>query len=274
MRYCLLFLLALWAARLPAQSYGHAQYAKDKPTAAQDWTTGNKTFSVSSDVILYVMPDGWVLELKGTEEGTTLESARSKIQRKADNVVLKLNAMGILSTAITITNSGQERVSGWKTDAHGNSTYVVTGYAVSKNILIRYEDASLYSKIISESAAENFDQVLQNYCTVGDEQSAYAELYRQAMEVLIEKQNEYAEFYKSDILPGALVKNERYNAMTPTPGTYYQAGTQRTAALSSYDRVIGGEYGNAAVRYTVHLDYTFTLQKRSQSKQYIYIKSN
>ena len=273
MRYILFLLLALWAARLPAQSYGNAQYAKDQPAAIPGWISGSKTFTVSSSVILYVMPDGWILELRGTVEEPGLEIAKTKIQKKADAFTKKLNAMGIASTEITITNSGQERVSGWKTDAKGTSIYTVIAHSVSKSILIRYTDASLYSKIISEGSAEGFDQVQQNYCTVGDEQSAYAELYRQAMEVLMEKQNEYVTFYNATLLPGALAKNEKYNVITPNPGTYFQPGTQRTNALTNYDRVIGGEYGNAAVRYTIHLDYTFTLEKKKQTSQYIYIKS-
>lgn len=272
MRYILFLLLAFTAARLPGQSYGNAQYAKDKPVAAQDWVSGNKTFSVSSDVILYVMPDGWVLELKGTEEAASLDLARAKIQKHVDSFMKKLIALGIAADEITVTNSGQERVSGWKVDAKGNSTYGVTGYTVSKNILMRYTDAGLYATIISEGTAENFDQVVKNYCTVGDEQSAYGELYRQAMEVLIDKQNEYAAFYKATVLPGAAAKNEKYNVMTPTPGTYFQPGTQHTS-VGNYDRVIGSEYGTAAVRYTIHLDYTFTLEKNKQSSQYIYIKS-
>lgn len=272
MRAIFILLLAVISAGLSGQSCPDYPYIKDKPAVISDWTTGTRSFTVSADVILYVMPDGWVLELKNTEEQPTLEQARSKMQKHVDAFTRKLNALGIASTEITVTSSGQERISGWKSDPKGGLIYGVTGYSISKNMLIHYTDASLYSQIISEGATENFNEVLQNYCTVGDEQEAYAELYRQAMEVLLDKQNYYASFHKAQVQPGAMPRNERYNATVPTPGTYYRPGAQATS-ITGYDRSVGGGYGNAAVRYTVHLDMTFTLEKKQQTSKYIIIKS-
>lgn len=260
-----LFLLFLFSGSfLSAQSYANYPYAKDQPGVKDVWPGGTKSFTVSSDVILYVPPDGWVLELLGTEEAPTLELARTKIQQHIDALTKKLNAMGIAASDITVTTESQERVSGWKSDGKGGSSYTTIAYSLTKSVLIRYTDVLLYSQILSEASLHGFDNVKQNYCTVADEQAVYAELYKQAMEVALEKQMKDASYFNANILPGSKVTRETYNVATPTPGVYVQPGVQRSPN-NKYDRVIGGEYGNGAVRYTIHLEYTYTLQKRNQT---------
>jgi uncharacterized protein YggE len=278
MRSILLFLFLGLSVFVPAQSegnynipgsYGNCGIPDPPKTRCQPipgWDCGSRAFTVKSDVVLYVQPDGWVLEIEGTEEAPSLATTRTKIQLRIDAFTKKLNGMGITSENITVTTISQERVQGWSLQPNGISTYTTTGYSITKSIRIRYTNAQLYSRIISEGSLQGFDNITQNYCTVADEQAAYAELYRQAMEVAMEKCDEYIHFYGAELLPGWHVSKEQYNVVTPTPGVYFQPGVQRES-LSGYDRAIGSEYGKAAVRYTVHLELAFTLNKKAKPAQ-------
>jgi len=263
MRFILLLAFLFPGILSLAQNYGNRGYALDQLKQIPGWDCGPRTFSVNADVMLCVAPDGWVIELQGTEEASTLSESRNKMQVRTDVLTKKLNALGIPSTDITVTTVSQERVMGWKPGPNGYSTYVPIAYSLTKSMLIHYSEASKYSLIVSEASLQEFDNVMQNYCTVADEQEAYAEVYRQAMEVALGKCDEEARFYQADVVPGWTVTREQYNVITPTPGVYVQPGAQRDS-YAGYDRVLNGEYGSGAVKYTLHLEITFTLQKKSK----------
>jgi hypothetical protein len=93
------------------------------------------------------------------------------------------------------------------------------------------------------------------------------------MEVMMEKQNREAAQNRANVLPGGKVTRETYDVQTPTPGVYVQPGVQRVAA-NGFDRVIGREYGNGAVRYKIHLDYSFTLQQQVHTSSPIKTRNN
>lgn len=262
--YLLLLFLPLMFS---LQQCVHRKKATPPPVVCKDTTTKvipgwTKTYAVAADVILYVMPDAWVIELQGTDEAPTQDGARNKMQFHADAFVRSLKELGVKEEDITVSTVSQERITDWREDEKGRTTYTTVAYSVTKSVLVRYTDVRLYSQIISKGSEHRFDRVTQNYCTVGDEQAVYAELYRQGMEVAIDKQTQQAQFYKAAVVPGSGVPKEKYSVATPTPGVYVPPGSQ--SMVSGYDRVIGGEYGTGAVRYTLHLDYSFTLQKKAQ----------
>jgi hypothetical protein len=107
--------------------------------------------------------------------------------------------------------------------------------------------------------------VQQHYCTVADEQAVYAELYRQAMDVCMQKRAETAEQQRAIISPIWNVSSEYYDVQTPPPGVYAAPGTTAVSQNTGFDRVLSSEYGNSAVRYTVHLEITYTLTKPQPS---------
>jgi uncharacterized protein YggE len=75
--------------------------------------------------MIYVQPDAWILELHGTEEATSLETARTRLQTRITAFQKKLNAMGISNENITITTFSQEKNSGWKFTQEQGSVYGV-----------------------------------------------------------------------------------------------------------------------------------------------------
>lgn len=254
---------------------GHAQvlsnyyYNKDiqntQQEQQQNWPCGDRQFTAKSDVMIYVPPDAWILELHGTEEATTLETARARLQTRITAFQKKLNAMGIANENITITTFSQEKNSGWKFTQDQGSVYGVIGYTLTKSIVIKYTEAKMYNQIVSAAGEQGLDNIRQNYCTVADEQAVYAELYRQAMDVCMQKRSEQAEFQHALISPTWNVSSEYYDVQTPTPGYYVPPGTAAVPQNSGYDRVLSAEYGNAAVRYTIHLEITYTLSKPQQN---------
>ena len=259
--FTLLILLTATACGY-SQSQANYYYNRDiqnQPDAS--WPCGDRQFTASSDVMIYVPPDAWILELQGTEDATTLETARTRLQTRINAFQKKLNAMGIPNEDITITTVSQEKNSGWKFTQEQGSVYGVIGYTLTKSILIRYTDSKMYSGIINAAGEQSLDNVQQHYCTVADEQVVYAELYRQAMDVCMQKREEQASFQKALISPTWNVSSEYYNVITPTPGVYVPPGTAPAPVANGYDRVLSPEYGNGAVRYTVHLEITYTLTK-------------
>jgi uncharacterized protein YggE len=248
------------------QSYANYQYSQDRKPDNSPWPNGTKSFTSTADIIIYVPPDGWIIELQGNEEAPTLEQARLKIQTRIDAFTKKLNANGISSADITVTSVSQERIKGWKSDGKGGSVYTTISYSLIKNMLIHYSDPKKYNTIITEASVVSFDNVQQSYCTVGDEQAVYAELYRHAMEVVLQKQSENIQFYNANPLPDAYVSYEDYDVITPNAGVYVQPGNYVQPA-QKYDRSIGTEYGTGAVRYVIHLQYTYTLQKQNKIQQ-------
>lgn len=247
-----------------AQSLSNYQYNRDfqnqKPE--QNWPNGERQFTSGSDVMIYVPPDAWILELHGTEEASTLETARIRLQTRITALQKKLIAMGIPNEDITITTFSQEKNSGWKFTQDQGSVYGVIGYTLTKSIMVKYSDSKMYSQIISAAGEHSLDNVQQHYCTVADEQAVYAELYRQAMDVCMEKRAEQAEFQHAIISPTWNVSSEYYDVQTPTPGIYVPPGSSPpTSQNAGYDRVLSPEYGTGAVRYTIHLEITYTLSK-------------
>jgi uncharacterized protein YggE len=248
---------------LSGQSQSNYYYNRDiqNPPASETWPGEGKQFTSVSDVMIYVPPDAWILELHGTEDATTLETARARLQTRITAFQKKLNAMGIPNEDITITTYSQEKNSGWKFTPEQGSVYGVIGYTLTKSILIRYKDPKQYSQIITAAGDQSLDNVQQHYCTVADEQAVYAELYRQAMDVCLQKQAETAEHQRAIITPAWNVAEEYYDVQTPTPGAYVAPGTVPVPQNSGYDRVLSSEYGNGAVKYTIHLEITYTLTK-------------
>lgn len=246
-----------------AQSQSNYYYNRDiqNQQPDQSWPCGDRQFTAASDVMIYVPPDAWILELHGTEDAGTLESARLKLQTRLNAFQKKLNTMGIPNTDITITTVSQEKNSGWKYDAAGKATWGVTGYTLTKSILIKYNSSNTYSQIITAAGEQSLDNVQQHYCTVADEQAVYAELYRQAMDVCMLKREEQASFQKAMISPTWNVSSEYYDVITPTPGIYVPPGSTPAPTSNGYDRVLSPEYGNGAVRYTIHMEITYTLTK-------------
>jgi len=244
------------------QSQSNYYYNRDilNPQTDNSWPCGDKQFNASSDVMIYVPPDAWILELYGTEEAPSLETARMKLQNRINAFQKKLIAMGIAPEDITVTTISQEKLSGWKVNEKGVSVYGVTGYSLTKSVLIRYTNATTYNEIITAAAEHSFDNVQQHYCTVADEQAVYAELYRQAMDVCMQKRTEEAVFNNAVIAPTWTVQSEYYDVQTPSPGTYFPPGSGREV-VSGYDRVLNPEYGSGAVRYTIHLEISYTLTK-------------
>lgn len=250
-----------------AQVLSNYYYNKDIQNAPQDasWPCGDRQFTAKSDVLIYVPPDAWILELHGTEEATTLETARARLQTRIAAFQKKLNAMGIANEDITITTFSQEKNSGWKFTQEQGSVYGVVGYTLTKSIVIKYTEAKMYNQIVSAAGEQSLDNIQQNYCTVADEQAVYAELYRQAMDVCMQKRSEQAEFQHALISPTWNVSREYYDVQTPTPGYYVPPGTAAPPQNAGYDRVLSPEYGNGAVRYTIHLEITYTLSKPQQN---------
>ncbi len=246
-----------------AQTQSNYYYNRDilNPPADQAWPSGQKQFTSVSDVMIYVPPDAWILELHGTEEAGSLETARTRLQTRITAFQKKLNAMGIPNEDITITTFSQEKNSGWKFTPEQGSVYGVVGYTLTKSILIRYTDSKQYSQIITAAGDQSLDNVQQHYCTVSDEQAVYAELYRQAMDVCMQKRAETAEHQRAIISPTWNVSSEYYDVQTPTPGAYVPPGSAPVPQNSGFDRVLSSEYGTAAVRYTIHLEITYTLNK-------------
>jgi uncharacterized protein YggE len=248
-----------------AQVQGNFNYNKtvqQQSVNADNWPCGDRQFTAASDVMIYVPPDAWILELYGTEEQPTLESAQAKLQVRITAFQKKLNAMGIANEDITVTTVSQEKIQGWTTNAKGVSVWTITSYSLTKSILIRYTDPLMYNRIISAASEHMLDNVQQHYCTVADEQAVYAELYRQAMEVCMQKRDEEATFYNATISPTWNVSGEYYDVQLPAPGVYVQPGTNpQLQSNSGYDRVISPEYGTSAVRYSIHLEITYTLTK-------------
>ena len=245
------------------QSQSNYYYNRDiqNKSADNSWPCGDRQFTAASDVMIYVPPDAWILELHGTEEATTLEAARSKLQTRLNVFQKALNAMGIPNEDITITTYSQEKISGWKTNAQGVSVWSVTGYSLTKSILIKYAESQLYNRIINAAGEQSLDNVQQHYCTVADEQAVYAELYRQAMDVCMQKRAEQATFQNALISPVWNVTSEYYDVVTPSPGVFVPPGSTPVPQNNGYDRVLSPEYGNGAVRYTIHLEIAYTLTK-------------
>jgi uncharacterized protein YggE len=229
--------------------------------AYSDWMCGERSFSVTADICINVPPDGWIIELQGSEEQTTLALASTKIQARIDALTKKLNAKGIPSTDIVVSTVSQERVRENKQNAKGQWVSVVTGYTLTKKIQIKYPEMSQYAGIVTDASTQLFDQVLSNYCTVADEQAVYAELYRQAMEVVLQKEDEDVNYYGASIVPGGKVSNEHYDVNLPDPTNDQQPGSQRSV-ITGYDRILSPEYGDSAVKYFIHLEYTFSLEKK------------
>lgn len=247
-----------------AQSQSNYYYNRDILNPQQDntWPCGDRQFTASSDVMIYVPPDAWILELHGTEEAPTLESARTKLQARINAFQKKLNTMGIPTEDITVTTYSQEKISGYKYNDKGQYIWATTGYSLTKSILVRYAQPNMYNQIISAAAEQSLDNVQQHYCTVADEQAVYAELYRQAMDVCMQKREEQASFQNAVISPAWNVSSEYYDVQLPSPGAYVQPGTYTPVTQQQgYDRVINPEYGNSAVRYTIHLEISYTLSK-------------
>lgn len=244
------------------QSQSNYYYNRDvlNPETDNSWPCGDKQFTASSDVMIYVPPDAWILELHGTEEASTLESARSRLQTRINAFQKKLIALGVANEDITITTVSQEKISGWKTNEKGLSVWTTTGYSLTKSLLIRYTSASKYNQIISAAAEQSFDNIQQHYCTVADEQAVYAELYRQAMDVCMEKRGKEAAFNNAVLSPTWTIISEYYDVQTPTAGVYVPPGSSREV-VNGYDRVLNPEYGSGAVKYTIHLEMSYTLTK-------------
>jgi uncharacterized protein YggE len=95
-----------------AQVLSNYYYNKDIQNAPQEqsWPCGDRQFTAASDVMIYVPPDAWILELHGTEEATTLELARTRLQTRISAFQKKLNAMGIANTDITITTFRRRKI--------------------------------------------------------------------------------------------------------------------------------------------------------------------
>lgn len=263
MKQCVTFLgIIVGTVIANGQSQSNYYYNKDilNPPTQEAWPCGDRQFTASSDVMIYVPPDAWILELQGTEESSTLESARSKLQIRINAFQKKLISLGVANADITITTISQEKISGWKTNEKGLNVWTTTGYTLTKSMLIRYTSASKYNQIISAAAEQNFDDVLQHYCTVADEQAVYAELYRQAMDVCMQKRTEEASFNNAIVSPTWTVAQEYYDVQTPTAGQYVPPGSSREI-VNGYDRVLNPEYGAGAVKYTIHLEMSYTLTK-------------
>jgi uncharacterized protein YggE len=169
MRLYLTLFFLLFRVALDGQSLANYPAMHAPQTPKEKWIDGKKAFTVNADVILYVSPDAWVLEIYGTEEAPTIEQARAKMQVRTDAFSRKLQATGIPASDITITTVGQGRISDWKTLPNGTTQYTTVAYQLTKSILLRYTDVQLYSKIFSEGSLHAFDDVRQNYCTVADE---------------------------------------------------------------------------------------------------------
>lgn len=260
-----LLILAATVMIAGAQTQSNYYYNRDILNPPEDdasWPCGDREFYASSDVMIYVPPDAWILELWGTEDASTLEAARAKLQARITAFQKKLNAMGIPTEDVTVTTVSQEKISGWKTNEKGINVWTVTGYSLTKSILIRYTNVSMYNQLISAASEQGLDNVQQHYCTVADEQAVYAELYRQAMDICLQKREEQASFQHAIISPLWNVTSEYYDVQVPTPGVYVPPGTNpQLQSNSGYDRVINPEYGNGAVRYTIHLEISYTLTK-------------
>jgi uncharacterized protein YggE len=258
-----ILLIIIGAISLGAQSQSNYYYNRDvlnPPVDNTGWPCGERSFTATSDILIYVPPDAWILELHGTEEATTLTTARNNLQNRINAFQKKLGTMGIAPDAITVTTVSQEKISGYTTNEKGVLVWGVTGYSLTKSIVIKYGSSQMYNQIISAAAEQSLDNVQQHYCTVADEQAVYAELYRHAMEVCMEKREETARFYNSIANPNWSVIAEQYYVITPSPGVYTQPGGPREVH-TGYDRVIGAEYGQNAVRYTLHLSINYILTK-------------
>lgn len=260
-----LLILVASCSLLNSQSQSNYYYNRDiqnpKPQD-QSWPCGDRQFSAYSDVMIYVPPDAWILELWGTEEQSTLELCQSKLQARITGFQKKLNVMGIQTKDITVTTVSQEKLSGWKTNAQGVNVWTTTGYSLTKSVVIRYANVSMYNQIISAASQHMLDNVQQHYCTVADEQAVYAELYRQAMDVCMQKREEQAHFENAMLSPMWNITSEYYDVQVPEAGVYYPPGSNiQYQANTGYDRVINPEYGNGAVKYTIHLEISYTLSK-------------
>jgi uncharacterized protein YggE len=260
--FTLLILLASLIAN--GQTLSNYYYNREiqQPQDDASWPCGDREFYATSDIMIYVPPDAWILELWGTEEQSTLELARTKLQTRITALQKKLNTLGIPNEDITITTVSQEKVSGYKYNEKGIAVWTTTGYSLTKSILIRYTSSSSYNAVISAASEQGLDNVQQHYCTVADEQAVYAELYRQAMDVCMLKREEQASFQSAIISPVWNVTGESYDVQTPSPGVYVPPGMNpQMQTNTGYDRVINPEYGNGAVKYTIHLEIAYTLTK-------------
>ncbi len=250
---------------LKAQSMGNVNTSSGNilyqpPTEnAAGWVNGQKSMVSKAQVLIYVQPTAWFIELNAWEEALTTEACRQKLQVRIDGLLRKLQAQNIPSSDVLISTIGQERITAYRSDRYGNQTEYTSGYNLQKSIRIKYKTQEQYPAVLSAASEYGLDNVTQQYCTVDDEQAIYAELYRQAMAVVMQKRMEQADFYTATMLPDWKVTTERYNAVQPSPNAVPVGSVRQSNA--GYDIVLNPEMANGAVQYTLYLELNYVLQK-------------
>jgi uncharacterized protein YggE len=169
---------------------------------------------VDAAVLMNVRADEYVAVFGISQEGTTLDEARSKIDGTISKFLADLKGLGVAPTDTYVDFVAQNRIYGY--DVQGDvAQEKVAGFEVKKNVSVHYKSEPFLAKALeAASKSQIFDLIKVDYI-VRDVDAIHAKLMESAAAIIKQKSAAHAKLFGLH-LGSPQIWAEKYSAYYPT----------------------------------------------------------
>jgi uncharacterized protein YggE len=245
------------------------------------YTQSNATF-IEAYVLMNIKADEYIATLALEDEAKTVREAHHKIDTRIKEFTKTLNALGISEENVVTDFVTQTKT--YDFSASGSSFTVQekeTGFAVKKNVIVRYKDRNLLEKITALAAQQSiFDLVKVDYA-VADPDSMRGRLFEEASRIVKKKEEKYHELLGIRSQKG-FIEIEQYDVKFP-PERYrsyqaYETGNVQSGVLTTvvekrkvktfyynpiefgqFDRVVNPIVTEPVIQFTLYMKVRYPL---------------
>jgi uncharacterized protein YggE len=176
--------------------------------------TLNSVF-LDASVLMNVHADAYVAVFGVSEEGATLEDARSKVHTKLLAFRTALKSLGVSSQDISTDFIAQNRIYGF-TVTNSVATEKVVGLELKENVSVRFRSQTEVDALVGMAAKCGiFDLIKVDYVLL-DMSAIRSKILETAAKVIRQKRADYLRLFGMKLSSAPQLYAERFNAFYPT----------------------------------------------------------
>ncbi|WP_422107008.1 SIMPL domain-containing protein [Winogradskyella sp.] len=244
----------------------------------------NVTFTV--DVLMNAKPDFFKVVLGAHQEGKTVIECNDKINERIEGLKKSLKRLNITEKDIYVDFITQNKIYDYQLNQNV-AEQIDMGYEIKKNIIIEFNDISIFDELVSISASHSiFDIIKVDYFNT-DQVKIYDQLFEACLKVVDRKKNMYEKYMdltlskrfsivsenSSCIMPKIQYRDYKafeasdvstyntYNKMVKKDlrkrATFFYEGTD----ISRFDHTINPEMVDIPIQYALRLKLSFRINE-------------
>lgn len=276
------FAISMFAQHSGNSVMGRNTYNNKKQTNTLLYLS-DSTFVIEARVLQNVIADSYVVTFGVAEYSETLNDANMKIDKRINDFISSLNAIGVSKTNIYVDITTQTQVLDYKING-AYAEQFLNGFEQKKNVIIKLESISnLNNIVILASQFSIYDLVSVDY-VVTDINKIYNQLFAEAVNTIKNKKELYVNATNMKLLPASQIYNEDFFSIDPSQ--LYQNYTPNTSSLftnynyqqkkkdlrpnttfyykrgdySGFDKVINPVVSEPAIEYGLTLTLKFEIE--------------